>query len=284
MITRHLQQLSLPDPDARRNALEQVLEQEGISYAIQSEKPSEQIPRGVRNYLFSTGADASGAPECAGSKRQYLFCAHYDAYPGSPGANDNASSLCILIDLYYALKEKGIPAWFAFLDGEESGFTGSILYRDCMEKSDPHAAINLDLCGFGDTIVLNAGGSEKSRTFLPFCNDNICRQYGNAIVKYLPDSDDTVLRKAHIPTLGISVVPRWDVQYLKSLGAMGSGLLGRSPEFKMIVSSMEVCTTMHGAYRDKVETVQPEAMQKVLDYLTTVMSHPVPRKTLRDLL
>lgn len=284
MIARHLNQLALSDPDSRREAVAQVLEQEGIPHTIQSDEPSEKIPRGVLNYLFDTGADAAGAPECAGTARQYLFCAHYDAYPGSTGANDNAASLCILIDLYRILKEKGIPAWFAFLDGEESGFSGSRLYRDCLEKNDPHTAVNLDLCGFGDTIVMSAGGAEKSRAFLPFCSEGICRQFGNTIVRYLPDSDDTILRKAHIPTLAVSIVPRWDVQYLKSLGAMGSGLLGRSPEFKMIVSSMEVCTTMHGAYRDKAETVQPEAMQKVLDYLTAAMTSPVPRKTLRDLL
>lgn len=284
MITRYLSTLSTADPDARRKAVAEVLRQENIPYTVQSEEPSQKVPRGVQNFLFSTGAEADDASDSAGARQPYLFCAHYDAFPGSTGANDNAASLCILIDLYQVLKENRIPAFFAFFDGEESGFTGSTLYKDCMEKGDPQAAVCLDLCGYGDTIVLCAKGAEKSRRFLPFCGDRICRQHGAQIVRYLPDSDDAVLRKAHVKTLAVSVVPRWDVSYLKSLGAMGSGLLGRSPEFKMIVSSMEVCTTMHGAYRDKVETVQEAAVQKVLDYLTAAMLQPVPGRTLRDIL
>lgn len=103
-------------------------------------------------------------------------------------------------------------------------------------------------------------------------------------VKFLPESDGVILRKAHLPTLSVSVVPRWDLQYLKSLSAMGEGLFGRSPEFRMIFSSMEVCATMHGGYRDNVEAVNPDNMQKVLDFLIRILTGPVPARSLRDFL
>ena len=153
-----------------------------------------------------------------------------------------------------------------------------------MEPEDPKAAVNLDLCGFGDTIVLNAAGAELSKAFYPFCCRESLRSSGAQKVKFLPESDDVILRKGHLPTLSVSVVPRWDLQYLKSLSAMGEGLLGRSPEFKMIISSMEVCSTMHGGYRDNEEAVNPDNMRKVLDFLIRVVTGPVPARNLRDFL
>ena len=284
MISRNLRALCVSDPDKRREALEEILRREEIPCILQEDAPSEKVPRGIRNYLFHTCGKTEETPDCAGAHTKYLFTAHYDAYPGSPGANDNAAAVCILTDLYHELLGRHIPAWFAFFDGEENGHLGSKLYCDCMEPEDPKAAVNLDLCGFGDTIVLNAGGAELSRAFHPFCCRESLRCCAAQKVKFLPESDDVILRKAHLPTLSVSVVPRWDLQYLKSLSAMGEGLLGRSPEFRMIVSSMEVCATMHGGYRDNVEAVNPDNMQKVLDFLIRVLTGPVPARSLRDFL
>ncbi|MDD6716266.1 MAG: M28 family peptidase [Firmicutes bacterium] len=284
MISRNLRTLCVSDPDKRREAVEEILRKEQIPFTIQEDAPSEKFPRGIRNYLFHTGGKINAAPDCAGTRTKYLFTAHYDAYPGSTGANDNAAAACILIDLYQELLERHIPAWFAFFDGEENGHLGSKLYCDCMEPEDPKAAVNLDLCGFGDTIVLNAAGAELSKAFYPFCCRESLRSSGAQKVKFLPESDDVILRKGHLPTLSVSVVPRWDLQYLKSLSAMGEGLLGRSPEFKMIISSMEVCSTMHGGYRDNEEAVNPDNMRKVLDFLIRVVTGPVPARNLRDFL
>lgn len=69
-------------------------------------------------------------------------------------------------------------------------------------------------------------------------------------------------------------MPRWDTKYLDAMAAQGSGLLGRTPEFKMMVGQMEVASTMHGGFRDAVKWVQPEAMQQVYDYLLDALSAP----------
>lgn len=62
------------------------------------------------------------------------------------------------------------------------------------------------------------------------------------------------------------------------MAATGDGLIGRSPEFKMMEGEMEVISTMHGGYRDNPDWVQPEAMEKVYQYLADVMLHPDTRK------
>ena len=40
------------------------------------------------------------------SERQFLFSAHYDAVRGSPGANDNASGVAVLLGLCHKLKNR----------------------------------------------------------------------------------------------------------------------------------------------------------------------------------
>ena len=70
----------------------------------------------------------------------------------------------------------------------------------------------------------------------------------------------------------------------ESPGAQGLGLLGRSPEFKMMLGEMEVASTMHGGFRDAIKWVQPEAMQMLYDYLLDAMTTPPPAKKLFGIL
>ncbi|MGI5989948.1 MAG: M28 family peptidase [Lachnospiraceae bacterium] len=282
MIDQYLRELSQKDPDERREALLRVLERENIEYTLQKEEPSEKYPRGIYNYLFtSEKKETAAAKGTDDGKSLLLFCAHYDAVPGSFGANDNAAAVCILLSLYKTLSENGIDADFVLFDGEESGHSGAKLYVDLVEEKKqrrPDGAVNLDVCGYGDQIVIYGKGSEKKAVFNPFVARDVMKAHDAQIVGYLPESDDTTLRKGHIPSLSMAVIPRWDVQYLKAMAASGSGLLGRTPEFRMMESDMEVTSTMHGGYRDTPDWVQPEAMEKLLNYLTDVTLHPETKK------
>ena len=71
---------------------------------------------------------------------------------------------------------------------------------------------------------------------------------------------------------------------LTAMAAQGMGLLGRSPEFKMMLGEMEVASTMHGGFRDAIKWVQPEAMQMLYDYLLDAMTTPPPAKKLFGIL
>ena len=64
----------------------------------------------------------------------------------------------------------------------------------------------------------------------------------------------------------------------------GAILLGRSPEFKMMLGEMEVASTMHGGFRDAIKWVQPEAMQMLYDYLLDAITTPPPAKKLFGIL
>ena len=279
-MKRHLETLAQKDPDLRRQALADVLDAEGLSYCLQEDGPNFKNPRGTVNYILDPWQDAPSL----------LFCAHYDAVPGSFGANDNAAALCILIDLAKDLKEKGHPARFAFFDGEETGCSGSRLYVSCLDSQDHRrqdltGVVNLDVCGFGDTIAICGKGNENKPVFRPFCQKLLLDRYNAQVLKYLPKSDEASFAGSRIPALSLCAIPRWDIQYLKAMATYGDGFLGRPPEFDMMMGQMEVSTTMHGGYRDHPDYVESEAMSQINGHLSEAVAAPsAGRKKLFGLL
>ena len=256
-IDRHLKRLAQKDPESRQKALLDVLIEEGLDFEPQEQEPSCQNPRGIRNYLLTPWS----------TKPSLLFCAHYDAVPGSFGANDNAAAVCILIQLAQTLKKEQLPARFAFFDGEEAGNMGSKFYVSCLDRSSLTGVINLDVCGYGDTIAICGKGHEKKQVMRPFCQKELLKAYRGQLLKYLPKSDDSSFRGLHLPVLSLAAVPQWDIQYLKALASYGDGLLGRPLEFELILGQMEVISTMHGGYRDTPEWIDPDIMDQIYRYL-----------------
>ena len=109
-----LAELAQADPQARRPALENALTAEGLTPEIQ-ECEADERRKAARNYLLYTADKDAKGP---------LFCAHYDAHPGSTGANDNAAAACLLTALAHELQPRQIPATIAFFAGEASRPSG----------------------------------------------------------------------------------------------------------------------------------------------------------------
>lgn len=261
----HLETLIRKDPDERRQALADVLSTERFSYSVQSEESSVKSPRGIVNYLLEPDTEVPSL----------LFCAHYDAVPGSYGANDNAAAICILIRLAKELKMRNIPARFAFFDGEETGHTGSKLYVSGVNPDMITGVINLDLCGYGDTIAIYGKGNEKKAALAPFCEKNFLKKHNGQLVKYLPPSDEISFSQSGIPALSLAVVPAWDIKFLKALASYGGNLFGHTtPEFDMIVHQMEITSTIHGGHRDAPEWIDSNAMKQVYDFLLEGILEP----------
>lgn len=261
-----LARLAQSDPAARRAALEDALEEAGLTPELQQAEPDERHPA-VCNYLLPDPSNTL----CP------LFCAHYDAHPGSTGANDNAAAVSILIALAAELRARGTAADFAFFDGEESGHTGARLF--CARRTGANSVVvNLDLCGYGDTLAVYARGSQNRTGARPFCKKTRLNAHHAVLVPYMPEGDDVCFTTRQQPVLSLAVMPRWDTRYLDAMARQGSGLLGRTPEFQMMLGQMEVCTTMHGGLCDKLECVQPAAMQQVYDYLLDCLTAPPSAK------
>ena len=153
-------QLAQPELSARREAALHLLSRAGLSHEVQtaSAKPdtggfalfAQPAPKAeveVQNIIVRP-------VEIAGPK--LVIGAHYDAFPGSPGANDNASGMAVLLALAQELSRSGCDkaVEVVFFDAEESGRAGSIAYLAECSSEEVAGMVNLDVCGYGDTLCV----------------------------------------------------------------------------------------------------------------------------------
>jgi Zn-dependent M28 family amino/carboxypeptidase len=83
-----------------------------------------------------------------------LVGAHYDAVPGSPGADDNGSALAVLLELAWAFSEKPArrPVRLVAFDLEEADRRGSVAYAQLLrDQRQPLALmVALEMLGYRD--------------------------------------------------------------------------------------------------------------------------------------
>ncbi|MDB9524620.1 M28 family peptidase [Oscillatoria sp. CS-180] len=88
------------------------------------------------------------------SKAPLIVGAHYDAVPGTPGADDNASGVAVLLELvhYFAHHPPAVPIWFVAFDLEEYGLLGSCAYAETLrqERQPVRLMLSLEMLGYCD--------------------------------------------------------------------------------------------------------------------------------------
>ena len=277
-------QLAQPDLSARREAVLHLLSRAGLSHEVQtaSAKPdtggfalfAQPAPKAeveVQNIIVRP-------VEIAGPK--LVIGAHYDAFPGSPGANDNASGMAVLLALAQELSRSGCDkaVEVVFFDAEESGRAGSIAYLAECSSEEVAGMVNLDVCGYGDTLCVRC--MKKTPLLRNFTDKARLRRFDGEEVCYLPDSDDKTFTKAHIPALSVAMLPRWDSAILPALKDYANGFLGIPPELREQVASMEIMSTLHGGPRDNPSYLSEAAMRRVLDFLLDALNAPPEKRTL----
>jgi len=101
-----------------------------------------------RNWMLSlpSATAASAAPLIVG--------AHYDAVPGTPGADDNASGVAVLLELarHFTTQPRSRPIWFIAFDMEEYGLLGSQAYAAHLQSEGQavHLMLSLEMLGYCD--------------------------------------------------------------------------------------------------------------------------------------
>lgn len=106
-----------------------------------------------------------------------LIGAHYDAVPGTPGADDNATGVAVLLELGRLLTTAPAryPVRLVAFDMEEYGLLGSAQYAaDLRRQQQPlHLMLSLEMLGYRDTTP----GSQRYPTglkyFYPNCGNFI---------------------------------------------------------------------------------------------------------------
>lgn len=158
--------------------------------------------------------------------------AHYDRYPGSPGANDNGASVIQLLDLARFLKGVDYThnCQILLTDGEEirgeadSTEQGSYRLARLFSQGGftDTVIIILDMCGLGDTMVYSTG-SQKIRgrlsrreeaLFKPLLDFIPTYSRGKSLNRIERFSDDLGFLHHGFNTLQISLLPWKERDYL----------------------------------------------------------------------
>ena len=145
------------------------LEENEISYDIQYYKTGSNIIVGKNNEK---------------TEKPFIgVSSHFDVYPNSAGANDNATAIAICLDILMRIKyEKEKDTNFLeklpfdirvfFFDEEENGLKGSRAYvqefgRWEIKRGEMLGLINLEMLGQGDKLALwNLDENERAETVL----------------------------------------------------------------------------------------------------------------------
>jgi hypothetical protein len=197
--------------------------------------------------------------------RVFILGAHYDTVPGSPGADDNASALAVLLEVAKNIQPDPLDITVRFIafSLEEYNFIGSTHYAEKLKQGEEEVLgmISLEMVGFtgprqnypptlnpkyypnvGDFIALI--GNERSKGLL----EKICKSF-----------------KTHIPQLPLEflVVPG------KGEGMEEVRLSDHSPFWDQGFSALMVTDTSflrnpnYHLPSDRVETLNFEFMREV---------------------
>ena len=102
-----------------------------------------------------------------------LIGAHYDTVVDSPGADDNASALVVLLEVAYRLKRTALrcPVWLVAFCLEEQGLLGSAAFARRLKKAKQSigGAIILECVGY----VSDREGSQQSPPGIPIAVPSI---------------------------------------------------------------------------------------------------------------
>jgi Zn-dependent M28 family amino/carboxypeptidase len=204
--------------------------------------------------------------------RVVVLIAHHDAVPGSPGANDNAASVGILLHLLPRLfVPPSLRVRLLFTAAEELGYLGARAYVQAMPLDGIACVLSLELCGIGDSVALWDVETETEfvrRASGALDGLGLRRDESYHLVGRIPvfGSDHRAFAAAGIPAYGLSVVPFSEADALRrfALSPVRSALIHavrRPPPFD----------TYHTP-RDASATLDPRALDLVARSLTAIVA------------
>jgi hypothetical protein len=190
--------------DERERAVAWYLERRGIPFA---RSPFATFEGRGENFSVDVGS----------GDRVLVLIAHHDAVPGSPGANDNAAAVGILLHLLERAARDvppGLRVRFLFTAAEELGYLGAREYVKRERLDGIVGVLSLELCGIGDTLAVwdapEAGGPAFLKSVAGALDTlGLRRDEGYHFVGRIPlfGSDHRAFAAAGIPAYGFTIVP-----------------------------------------------------------------------------
>ena len=243
----------------RRYALMEILDKNNIEYTLTNRNIGENY---VKNIIVNFNNN---------SDKKIVIGAHYDNLYGSLGANDNATGVAILIEIVKYIKENGINKNIdiVFFDREEYADRGSEQYIKEVGKENIQAMINIDTCGFGDTIIIGTETNLEKMYSLNIMNQSLLNKKYIQTIKLNPGSDDRSFEEENIPNIHIQVVPQDDLKIITKIIECELNEL-ELPE-ELLNSRPKFMETIHNGKNDNLEIVNESSMILVLDLLISII-------------
>lgn len=249
-----VKRISNENQQERRNSLIQLLHEMELPYSIQHVKIGNHW---IENIIVSINP----------AKTRIVIGAHYDSVKGSTGANDNASSVVILMQMAKELYGKTKLSFdFVFFDREEYEDHGSEAYIEWVKSENISAMINLDMCGYGKKIAVSIK-NRKNGDFVNLFKEEILEKHQVKLLGFMPHGDEARFTQKNIPNLSIAMLPERDAQFFEHIAEIYSKGEDLSQEEEDRFINMEIAQTMHNAVKDNIGSVKEEVMQSLLEYL-----------------
>jgi hypothetical protein len=247
--------------DERQAAVARYLEARGVPFA---RHPFESSEGSGENFTVELGS----------GRRVLLLIAHHDAVPGSPGANDNAAAVGILLTLLERLAASvppGLRVRLLFTAAEERGYLGARKYARGGNLADLAGVVSLELCGIGDTLALWDAVDRTpflGRLCAAFEGIGLRRDESYHIAGRIPlfGSDHRAFAPAGVPSYALTVVPAAQAAALRQFIFSPA----RSA-FRFLVKRPAPFDTYHTP-RDRGSTLEPTALALTLRALEAVVA------------
>lgn len=238
----------------RKQAIIDILKEMGVKFIIQNSRIGEH---NIENILVS----------CNPNDKRLVIGAHYDSVDNSTGSNDNASGCSVLLHAIEQLKNTKQSIDFVFFDREEYIDHGSEAYLSIIGKENISAMINLDMCGYGEKIVVSHKGNVDNSAFGGIMNKQMLNQHAVTLVDFLPNGDDDRFDECHIPNISVCTLGNADTEFFIYLGNLLKENKQPTREDQQRFMSLDVISTMHLGKNDNISSCNQLAIDKVTKWL-----------------
>lgn len=227
---------------ARLEALKEILRERGLPFELQTFE-SRESPHGRKTGTNVVMTFGSG-------EREITLGAHYDALEWkdgkiSQGMVDNGAGAIIVMRVAEALKDRPLrhPVRVVLFDKEETDLGGSKAYVAGRKPGEIAAAVNLDIAGYGDSVLFGLGKSEGDSRLQGLLG-TICAERRLSCLEFpqFPPGDDRSFTAAGIPVVSIGFLPRLQAHQLWLFlnGGKDSGLQeGWEPAILKVIHTPE---------------------------------------------
>jgi Peptidase family M28 len=238
--------------------------------------PAYLTARGVHfhRHRFGTfeGRGENYSTDVGTGERVLLLIAHHDAVPGSPGANDNAAAVGILLALRARLAGRVPRGWrvrLLFTAAEELGYLGARAWVQEMPLTGIEGVLSLELCGIGDSLAIWDAGEEGPflhRATRALDGLGLRRDESYHLVGRIPvfGSDHRAFSAAGIPAYGLTIVPAREADALRKFV-----LSPARSAFRHLVRRPVPFDTYHTS-RDRLATLEPAALDRTVRALEAI--------------